>query len=94
METYGEILRENGTIDFEDMILGPTRHLGGAERERLLPGRYRYVFVDEFQDISESRKNFLARILAPDSHLFAVGDDWQSIYRFTGSDSMAMKEFR
>ena len=93
LETYGEILRENGTIDFEDMILRPTRRLGGADGDELLAERYRYVLVDEFQDISESRKNFLARILAPDSRLFAVGDDWQSIYGFTGSDSMAMKEF-
>ena len=93
LETYEEILSENGTIDFEDMILGPTRHLGGAEKEKLLPERYKYVLVDEFQDISESRKNFLAQILEPDSRLFAVGDDWQSIYRFTGSNSLVMKEF-
>lgn len=93
LETYEGILSENGTIDFEDMILRPTRYLDGAEREKLLPGRYKYVLVDEFQDISESRKNFLARILDPDSRLFAVGDDWQSIYRFTGSNSLVMKEF-
>ena len=93
LETYEEILSENGTIDFEDMILGPIRHLGGSERERVLSDRYKYVLVDEFQDISESRKNFLGQILDPDSRLFAVGDDWQSIYRFTGSNSMVMKEF-
>ena len=93
LKTYEEILSENGTIDFEDMVLRPTRHLGGAEKERLLPQRYRYVLVDEFQDVSESRKNFLARILDPDSRLFAVGDDWQSIYGFTGSNSLVMKEF-
>ena len=92
-ESYQKILSENGTIDFEDMILRPTRHLSGAERERFWPGQYKYVLVDEFQDVSESRKNFLARILAPDSRLFAVGDDWQSIYGFTGSNSMVMKEF-
>ena len=92
-ETYQEILSENGTIDFEDMILRPTRHLSGAERERFWPGQYKYVLVDEFQDVSESRKNFLTQILSPDSRLFAVGDDWQSIYRFTGSNSMVMKEF-
>ena len=86
-------MSENGTIDFEDMILRPTRHLSGAERERFWPGRYKYALVDEFQDVSESRKNFLAQILAPDSRLFAVGDDWQSIYGFTGSNSMVMKEF-
>ena len=93
LETYEEILSENGTIDFEDMILAPIRHLGGSERERVLSDHYKYVLVDEFQDISESRKNFLARILDQDSRLFAVGDDWQSIYRFTGSNSMVMKEF-
>ena len=93
LETYEEILSENGTIDFEDMILAPTRHLGGSVRERALPERYKYVLVDEFQDISESRKNFLGQILDPDSRLFAVGDDWQSIYRFTGSNSVVMKEF-
>ena len=93
LESYQEILDENGTIDFEDMILRPTRHLRDGERDRFWPGQYKYVLVDEFQDISESRKNFLAQILVPDSRLFAVGDDWQSIYRFTGSDTMAMKKF-
>ena len=46
-----------------------------------------------FQDISESRRKFLAELLFPASRLFAVGDDWQSIYRFTGSNSVVMKEF-
>lgn len=94
LKTYEGILRENDTIDFEDMILRPTRYLSGANRARsLLPSRYKYVLVDEFQDISGSRKNFLARILDPESRLFVVGDDWQSIYRFTGSNSMVMREF-
>ncbi len=94
LETYKLILRENSTIDFEDMILRPTRHLRRAGRKSLLPCRYKYVLVDEFQDISRSRKNFLAGILDPETRLFVVGDDWQSIYRFTGSNSMVMKEFR
>ena len=93
LETYEKILHENGTIDFEDMILRSTRHLGKEGKEWLLPNRYKYVLVDEFQDLSESRKNFLTRIFRPDSRLFAVGDDWQSIYRFTGSNSLVMKEF-
>lgn len=93
LESYQEILDENGTIDFEDMILRPTRYLRDDERNRSWTGQYKYVLVDEFQDISESRKNFLTQILIPDSRLFAVGDDWQSIYRFTGSDTMAMKKF-
>ncbi|MDE0291088.1 MAG: UvrD-helicase domain-containing protein [Candidatus Dadabacteria bacterium] len=93
LEVYEEILRERDTIDFEDMILRPTHHLRDVERKGFSPGQYKYVLVDEFQDISESRRDFLAEVLAPNSRLFAVGDDWQSIYRFTGSNSMVMKEF-
>lgn len=93
LETYEKILRDNGTIDFEDMILRPIRHLRGAEREKLLPCRYKYVLVDEIQDISRSRQDFLAGILDPETRLFVVGDDWQSIYGFTGSNSMVMREF-
>ena len=92
-ESYQKTLEENGTVDFEDMISKPTGYLGAEGGNGLLPERYKYVLVDEFQDLSECRKKFLARILHPDSRLFAVGDDWQSIYRFTGSNSMVMKEF-
>lgn len=92
-ESYQKTLEENDTMDFEDMISKPTGHLSAEGGNKLLPERYKYVLVDEFQDLSECRKKFLARILHPDSHLFAVGDDWQSIYRFTGSNSMVMKEF-
>ena len=46
------------------------------------------MIVDEYQDISNGRFNFLTQILRqqPDCRLMAVGDDWQSIYGFTGSD--------
>ena len=47
-ETYQRILGENGTIDFEDMILRPTGHLKGGGGEDLRSDRYKYVLVDEF----------------------------------------------
>jgi DNA helicase-4 len=51
--------------------------------------------VDEFQDISEGRANLLKALKAQhsDARVFAVGDDWQSIYRFTGSDIHLMRDF-
>ena len=84
-ESYQKILSENGTIDFEDMILRPTRHLSGPERERFWQGRYKYVLVDEFQDVSESRKNFLVSDTCPGFSSFRGGrrlavDLW--IHRF------------
>ena len=63
-------------------------------------GRYRsqfgYVLVDEFQDISPGRARLLKALLnqSPTAQLFAVGDDWQAIYRFAGSDIAIMREFK
>ena len=50
--------------------------------------KYEYIIIDEFQDISKSRYNLIKALLdqKPDTKLFCVGDDWQSIYRFAGSD--------
>ena len=49
---------------------------------------YEYIIIDEFQDISKSRYELIKALLEqkPDTKLFCVGDDWQSIYRFAGSD--------
>jgi DNA helicase-4 len=90
-EVYQQQLRDTATIDFEDMI--------GKAIEYVEDGRYqspyRHLLVDEFQDISASRVRLVKALLAqnPDNSLFCVGDDWQSIYRFTGSDVTITKEF-
>lgn len=83
---YVAFLRGQDKIDFDDMILKAGAALDGALR--LTDGfRYKYIIVDEFQDISQSRLKFLQKLLArSDAKLFAVGDDWQAIYRFTGCD--------
>ena len=84
VDRYAARLVEDGAVDFGDMILKSGRY---AQE-----GRYRHVFrlllVDEFQDISQDRAALLLGLLkhAPECKLFAVGDDWQSIYRFAGSD--------
>jgi DNA helicase-4 len=51
--------------------------------------------VDEFQDISVARAHLLQALLwsRPDATLFCVGDDWQSIFRFPGSDITFMSRF-
>ncbi len=90
-ERYQEALTESGTIDFHDMI--------NRASELVESGRYRspfgYILVDEFQDISRSRARLLKALLdaVPGTQLFAVGDDWQAIYRFGGSDIAIMREF-
>jgi DNA helicase-4 len=65
----------------------------------LSTGPYRspfsYILVDEFQDISAGRARLLKALLdqSATARLFAVGDDWQAIYRFAGSDIAIMREF-
>ena len=91
-ERYQHALGESGEVDFEDMIIQAT-DLVEAGR---FHSPFRYILVDEFQDISPGRARLLKALLqsSPGARLFAVGDDWQAIYRFTGSDTAIMREFR
>jgi len=88
---YAGHLAARGEIDFGDMIAQASRALdGGAVR---VP--FRYLLVDEFQDISAGRAELVKalRRSRPGMKLVAVGDDWQSIYRFAGSDVGIMAGF-
>lgn len=80
-----------GKIDFEDMILEATKHVKSGRYQ----SPFRHILIDEFQDISQSRARLVKALQAqhPDTRIFAVGDDWQSIYRFNGSDIHFMSHF-
>ena len=91
-ERYQEYLARLHQIDFHDMIGKATKHV---ESGRYSPP-FGYILVDEFQDISPGRARLLKALLdsSTNTQLFAVGDDWQAIYRFAGSDIAIMREFR
>lgn len=84
LDRYNDRLAASGQIDFEDMIVK-----AGA---LVAAGRYhspfKLILVDEYQDISRPRAELVRHLLGQSANcrLFAVGDDWQSIYRFAGSD--------
>ena len=87
---YEDMLRRTGKVDFSDMINRAAGIIGSGEVAR----NYKYVIVDEYQDISMARFKLLKNIVAKSgAHLFCVGDDWQSIYRFTGSDLWLFRDF-
>lgn len=90
-ERYFEELVKNNQIDFTDAILHATNIC-----RSLHPVRYDYIIVDEFQDISIDRYNFLKVLREgnPPAKLYCVGDDWQSIYRFSGSDMALFNQFQ
>ena len=89
---YGKILRDNRLYDFSDMLAWATRIIRRMRKGEL---KYKYVLVDEVQDLSLSKSLLLKAILdnCEDVKLFAVGDDWQSIYRFAGSNLGVLKDF-
>ena len=88
---YQALLDQDESIDFADMIREATDALLSGEATIELD----YLLVDEFQDISRGRAKLLKAILAanPGCRLVAVGDDWQAIYRFAGSDIGVMTDF-
>ena len=90
-ERYQAHLTETGEIDFDDMI-GKATHM---VREGVYKSPFKYILVDEFQDISLSRHRLVKALLDqdPSQKVVCVGDDWQSIYRFSGSDLSIMVDF-
>lgn len=87
---YQNYLYKNNAIDFSDMI-NNVAELVFAGCNILL---YKYVIVDEYQDISKARFNFLKAVAdRTGAKFFCVGDDWQSIYRFAGSDISLFTDF-
>lgn len=91
LERYNVFLRSKNLIDFSDMINEASAYIG----ENKFNNKYRYIIVDEFQDTSIGRFKLIKALLDnnPRCKLFAVGDDWQSIYRFAGSDISLFTEF-
>ena len=82
---YSSVLKNTGSIDFEDMINNASNVLDKLiENHQKLP--YDYIFVDEYQDISIQRFNLCEKLSkCSNAKIVAVGDDWQSIFKFSGA---------
>lgn len=85
---YQQHLKANKQIDFNTMIQKATEYVANG---KFVP-EWRFVMVDEYQDISPHRLALIEALChsqhddKPRPTLFAVGDDWQAIYRFAGAD--------
>jgi len=86
---YQQQLEED--IDFVDMLV---------KARKLIPTlnnfNYKYIIIDEYQDVSSSSFKLIKEIKnhSPNAKIFAVGDDWQSIYKFLGSDLSYFNKFK
>lgn len=89
-ELYMQTLANNKECDFTDCLLHAADLL---DKKQIY--NYDYILVDEFQDMSMDKYKYLnaLRRKNPRTRIFCVGDDWQSIYRFSGSDISLFSQF-
>ena len=88
---YQNYLETNNEMDFDDMIFYATNHV----HENGIQKKYKYVIIDEYQDTSYVRFLLIKEILLKTNAKFmVVGDDFQSIYRFTGCDLSLFLDFK
>ena len=91
---YEEMLHRTGKLDFDDMLVMCYDLF--SKRKDILAAwqrKYRYILVDEFQDINRLQYEIVRMLALPENNLFIVGDDDQSIYRFRGAKPEIMLGF-
>jgi DNA polymerase III epsilon subunit family exonuclease len=94
-QAYAAHLERRNMLDFDDLIARTARLLRErADVADALAARWDYLLVDEFQDLNPAQYEILKRLAAPHRNLFAVGDDEQSIFSWTGADPRVLARFR
>ena len=91
---YQEKLQRHRCLDFDDMVVYTYQLL--KEREdirRRWQAQFRYLLIDEFQDINRLQYETVCMLAEPENNLFIVGDDDQSIYGFRGAKPGIMRSF-
>ncbi|WP_084781356.1 DNA helicase IV [Salinivibrio sp. SS2] len=97
-QAYKQALKAENAVDFDGLITQATKLF--QQRKFVTP--IQFVMVDEYQDISPARLAMLEALChgkadgetqSPRASLYAVGDDWQAIYRFAGADVSLTTEF-
>ncbi|HWB15748.1 MAG TPA: UvrD-helicase domain-containing protein [Vicinamibacterales bacterium] len=94
MRVYREEMTRRGWVDFDDLIGRAVEILSAdpavAAHYR---DRFRWIAVDEFQDVDEQQYALLTKLAASDSHLCVIGDPDQAIYGFRGADASCFDRF-
>lgn len=86
---YESYLKKENLLDFNDMINEGIKMLDYSNV------RYKHIIIDEYQDTSVTKFNFIKKLIKlSNASLFAVGDDFQSIYRFTGANLKIITDFK
>jgi len=88
---YSEELKSTNSMDFNDLIIEATNYV----KQYGIYHNYKYIIIDEYQDTSYIRYLFIKSIInKTKAKIMVVGDDWQSIYKFTGCDLNVFINFK
>src|SRR5467141_1146743 len=91
---YAAWLAHRNMLDFDDLVSKAEELLRTrGDIADLIADRWDYLLVDEFQDVNDVQYSLLKRIAAPHGNFFAVGDDEQSIFTWTGADPYVLVRF-
>lgn len=94
LETYGDLLRARGAVDFDDLVVRAAELLETDVALRLRwQARFAHVCVDEFQDVDAAQLRLVRVLAAPEDNLFVVGDDDQTIYAWRLADVRRILRF-
>lgn len=86
---YQNYLETNNILDFDDLIIKAEQNITNISKP------YKYIIVDEYQDISVSRFNFIKKLVDFNkAKLIVIGDDWQTIFSFAGSELNLFLKFK
>lgn len=90
---YQELLEKHNAVDFDDLIMRTVLLLQKSKETReYYQKRYEYVMVDEYQDTNPAQYEMI-KLITGKNNLFCVGDDYQAIYGFRGSDIAIILNF-
>jgi superfamily I DNA/RNA helicase len=94
VKKYNHYCIDKSYLDFNDMISRSTSLFQNhADIANKYKSRYQYILVDEFQDVNNLQVDLIKLLLTDHTQLFCVGDDWQSIYGFRGSNVSYIVDF-
>jgi len=93
-ERYQAVMAERNVADFDTLVLKTAQLLRMDAVALQIRSRWDVVLVDEFQDLNRIQYAIMRRLAQGHRHIFAVGDDRQSIYSWTGADPEIFRHFR
>ncbi len=93
-QTYNNLLRREGYIDYGDQIMLVLELLDKPSCAKAIKDKYKYALIDEFQDTNYAQSALIKKIFGVSGNLMVVGDDDQSIYKFRGAAVANILDFK